>query len=236
MVLKRLQSRNMPERIDSEYLRDCGVPEGTLARTLFGLRFVGLITEAGAPTQELRAIGSATVEEYHSILSQLVRTAYADVFNVVDPTEDSQERIANVFRKYSPASQRTRMVVFFLGICREAGIPTLDTPRQRAMGTGTVKPKAFIAPKPTMTGRGRIGGATETAFVPAGLSDIHPALIGVMRSLPAPGTPMTRESREQWLAMAGATLGFIYPAKPSIDIPDGQPDPNEQEDEEGEEE
>ncbi len=218
MVLKRLQSRNLPERIDPEYLRDCGVPDGTVTRTLFGLRFLGLVTEAGAPTQELRAIGNATVEEYQSILTRLIRTAYADVFNVVDPAEDGQERIANVFRKYSPASQRARMVMFFLGMCREAGMPILDTPRQRKMASGPAKAKTPAMPKKAPgVGKPGVGsaGSAQTGFQAA--TGVHPALDGLIRSLPAPGTPMTKESREQWLVMAGATLGFIYPFKPPLE-------------------
>ena len=39
-VLQRLRSRNLPDGIDAEYLRDAGVSEGTLGRTLFALRFL----------------------------------------------------------------------------------------------------------------------------------------------------------------------------------------------------
>ena len=39
-VLERVRSRNLPERIDLEYLRDLGIPEGTVHRTFFALRFL----------------------------------------------------------------------------------------------------------------------------------------------------------------------------------------------------
>lgn len=130
-VLQRLRSRNLPDRVDAEYLRDAGVPEGTITRTLFALEFLGLVEE-GEPTQALRSIAISTDEEYQAILSGLVRQAYEDVFKVIDPAQDSQDRIVNFFRRYTPASQRDRMVIFFLGMCREAGIPTLDAPRQRS--------------------------------------------------------------------------------------------------------
>ena len=48
-VLQRLRSRNLPDRIDAEYLRDAAIPEGTVARTLVALRFLGLVTGAAAP-------------------------------------------------------------------------------------------------------------------------------------------------------------------------------------------
>ena len=116
-VLHRLRSRNLPDRVDAEYLRDAGVSEGTVGRTLFALRFLDLVADDGQPTQALRSIHTSTDEEYRTILSGLVREAYSDVFNVIDPAEDSQDRILNVFRRYTPASQRNRMVIFFLGMC-----------------------------------------------------------------------------------------------------------------------
>ena len=132
-ILQRLRSRNLPERVDADYLRDAGVSEGTISRTLFALRFLGLV-DGGVPTEHLREINKATDEEYRAILAGLIRKAYKEVFDVVDPAQDTQERILNVFRRYTPGSQRERMVVFFLGMCREAGVPTMDVPRQRTSG------------------------------------------------------------------------------------------------------
>jgi hypothetical protein len=212
-VLHRLQARNLPERIDAEYLRDASIPEGTLGRTLFGLRFLGLVGDGGEPTQALRSIHTATDEEYRSILGGLVREAYSDVFNVVDPGEDTQDRIVNVFRRFAPASQRSRMVIFFLGMCREAGIPTLDTPRQRAMSS----PSTRQAPRPATArttpatvpdGRRRGGGYSPPPPLPP---TVPPALEGLLRSLPAPGKPLSAARRKQWLVMAEATLAFVYP-------------------------
>jgi len=212
-VLHRLQSRNLPDRIDVEYLRDAGIPEGTLTRTLFAMRFLGLLTEAGEPSSSLRAIHTATEEEYRTILAGLIRQAYSEVFNVVDPSEDTQERILNVFRRYSPASQRVRMVIFFLGMCQEAGISTLDTPRQRAMtGGAAARPAARRTPGPArernqQQGRGQAGGDTRRNDQ----AQIPPALEGLIRSLPSAGSPLSAARRKQWLQMATATLAFIYP-------------------------
>ncbi len=197
-VLKRLRSRNLPEQIDSEYLRDASISEGTIGRTLFGLRFLGLINEAGFPTAALKSAHTSTDEEYAGILSGLIREAYKEVFNVVDPTEDGQDKILNVFRRYTPASQRDRMVIFFLGMCREAGIPTLDVPKARAMiikpqgRAGTAPRRERVVTRPVSTG-------------------IDPALEGLIRSLPTPGTPLSPERRKQWLEMAGSTLKYLFP-------------------------
>ena len=221
-VLHRLRTRNLPERIDMEYLIDAGIPEGTASRTLFALRFLGLISERGEPTQQLRTIHTSTDEEYRTTLEALVRNAYADVFNVVDPSEEGQERILNFFRRYTPASQRSRMVMFFLAMCRESGIPTLDTPRQRNMASA----------KPNRPGVNRPRSSAKSAPIqpPAPLSSMAPALEGLIMSLPAPGTPLTPDQRERWLKMAEATLAFIYP-----DFVPGMPDPSLTDDIEDEE-
>lgn len=146
-VIQRLRSRNLPERTDVEYLRDAGVPEGSIGRVAFALRFLGVV-EDDAPTPALRAIATSTDEEYRAILAGLIRDAYSEVFEVVDPATDSQDRIVNFFRRYSPASQRARMVIFFLGMCREAGIPTLDVPRQRMSSVSSGPKQARSSARP----------------------------------------------------------------------------------------
>lgn len=209
-VLQRLRSRNLPERVDIEYLRDAGVSKGTVGRTLFGLRFLGLITDANSPTDALRTVHTATDEEYQQILMALIKYSYADVFNVVDPSEDSHERILNVFRRYTPASQRDRMVIFFLGLCREAGIPVSDQPRKRSMREPrpqrTSTPSAASNPQASRrTPRQRSHSET---VLPGG---VQLALDGLIKSLPAIGDSLSDARLEQWLSAARATLRFIYP-------------------------
>ena len=211
-VLQRVRSRNLPDRIDTEYLRDAAIPQGTVHRTLFALRFLRLVEESGELTNALKAVATSTDEEYKTILSGLIREAYGEVFKVIDPAEDSQEQILNVFRRYTPASQRMRMVVFFLGVCREAGIPTRDVPRQRAMGASKGIAKT-PSPSPLVkTGRVSLRG-TGTLRV----ADTPPALEGLIRSLPPAGTPLSAHRRRQWVELAKATLAFIYPEESEPD-------------------
>ncbi len=202
-LLHRLRSRNLPEQVDAEYLRDAGISEGTVNRALFAIRFLGLVDEAGAPTQALRAINSATDEEYQATLAGLVRNAYADVFNVINPAEDPQERILNVFRRFTPASQRSRMVIFYLGMCRGAGIPTLDTPRQRGMAEPRAAARRSTRPREQRAD----GSARQT---PRRSGSMNPALEGLISALPPEGTAFSEHRRKRWLEMAEATLIFVY--------------------------
>lgn len=214
-ILSRLRRRNLPEVVDAEYLRDANIPEGTNARTLLALRFLGLITEAYEPSPALRSIATSTDEEYMSTLADLIREAYADVFVSIDPAQDSQLDIVNFFRRFTPASQRDRMVIFFLGMCREAGIPTLDVPRQRA---SSASPGRSATQK---TAKSPSGKSTRRRD-PSLPSSPVPALDGLMRSLPPVGAVFPAARREQWLDMVRATLAFMY-----LDEPTGQSDVNQ---------
>ena len=214
-ILSRLRNRNLPDVVDAEYLRDASIPDGTNARTLFALRFLGLITEANEPSPALRSIATSTDEEYMSTLAELIRESYSEVFVSIDPSQDSQVNIVNFFRRYTPASQRPRMVIFFLGMCREAGIATLDVPRQRASNASPGQGKAQRTPKPA-------GAKPARVREPITSSSPAPALDGLIKSLPPVGEAFPKPRRQQWLAMVQATLAYLYP-----DEPTGEPDVDE---------
>jgi hypothetical protein len=225
-VLQRLRSRNLPERVDAEYLRDAGVPDSLNARTLFAFRFLGLIND-DAPTNALRTIARSTDEEYQTTLAGLLREAYRDVFETMDPAHDPQERIVNFFRRYTPASQRQRMVIFFLGMCREAGIVTVDAPRNRASSvSGSSKPVAKPSRSATRTASRTVAPSSAPKGIEAGkgVVGLHPTLELLVRSLPSEGTPFPTARRNQWLDMARATLAFLYPDEEINGFDDQQED------------
>lgn len=43
---------------------------------------------------------------------------------------------------------------------------------------------------------------------------VSPAILLLMRTLPPEGVPLSTSRRKQWLAMAEATLAFVYPEEP----------------------
>lgn len=145
-VLMRFRNRNLPETLDAPALRVAGVPEGMMSRTLAALRFLGLLNEANEPTDEWRALSDVDDQAFPEFLGRLVRAAYSEVFAMVDPAMDGQDRIRNMFQQYQPKSQIDRMVTLFLGLCGEAGIPTRDAPKRRP--TNAQKKDEAIATKP----------------------------------------------------------------------------------------
>jgi hypothetical protein len=130
-VLQRLRSRNLPERIDDDLLRLAGVPEGAMHRVHTAYRFLGLVNEDSTPTDALRSLAAAPQEQYRQTLEGLVRAAYQEDFERIEPGQDTQAQIVDAFRIYQPRSQTNRMVTLFLALCREAGIPVMDAPRER---------------------------------------------------------------------------------------------------------
>lgn len=133
-VLARARSRNLPEAIGSEFYRLAGIGEAVFGRVTDALIFLGLINPEGAPTDTLRSMASAPEADFRELLAGTVRDAYGDVFaRGVDPAEDTQAQIRDAFRRYQPKSQTDRMVMLFLGLCREGGIPVKDVPRDRKM-------------------------------------------------------------------------------------------------------
>ena len=131
--LQRIRRMNMPPRVTREILKGIGISENIVPRVLSTLRFLQLITDNDEPTDVLRGLAGSTEDEYRQLLERTLRSAYADDFQTIDPSRDPQEVIMNAFQKYTPRSQHSRQVMLFLGLCREAGLATVDVPRRREM-------------------------------------------------------------------------------------------------------
>ena len=131
--LHRLRRMNMPSVITRDLLKSIGISENIAPRVFATLRFLDLVTDSSEPTDVLRGLAGSTEDEYHQLLEKTVRRAYAEEFERIDPSVDTQERVMNAFQRYTPRSQHNRQVMLFLGLCREAWIPTLDVPRRRGM-------------------------------------------------------------------------------------------------------
>lgn len=151
-VLERARSRNLPDRIGGEFFTLSGVGTNVHGRVSQALVFLGLIEADGTPLDSLQAMAQAPEAEFRELLAASVREAYAAEFQKVDPAQDSQPTILDAFRRYQPRSQTDRMVMLFLGLCREAGIKVKDVPRERKM-TGT--------PKATRPRRGSLSPQTQ---------------------------------------------------------------------------
>jgi hypothetical protein len=124
----------MPSAFSKDLLVRLGYPEPYAVRTLRALRLLDLTDDDGVPTDALRELRGATNDEFPARLEQIVRKAYSDVFEVVDPATDSRDAVLRAFAHNEPGAQRNRMVVLFMGLCEAAGmLPAGKGPRKRTM-------------------------------------------------------------------------------------------------------
>jgi hypothetical protein len=211
-LLQRFRTRNLPDVVDGGFLNQLGMSKEISTRVLSTLRFLKLISDAGQPTDVLRSLARSTDEEYAQILEGIVRDAYRDVFTAFDPSQDSQDRALNAFRRYEPGSQTYRMATLFLALVKEAGIPLLDEPRKRA---SSLMPQKVRASRPLRTPARPRGGQKNRQQKPQENVETARAqgsavLWGYFKRLPAPGGTFSSSDRERWLAGVRAAFDLEY--------------------------
>lgn len=171
-VLERVRTRNLPGTLNADFFRIAGIGPAVVGRVIDAIEFLGLVTADGTPTDRLRAMAVAPEAEFRQLLAESVRNGYAEEFRQVNPEHDTQKQIVDAFRRYRPRSQTERMVMLFLGLCREAGIPVMDAPRERQMRVAS-GPRAARSAQPSRssqrsaptTGQGTPQPPTPTGLV-----------------------------------------------------------------------
>jgi hypothetical protein len=216
-VIRRLRERSLPEVLNLLELSRVGVSEGNASRTLQALRFFGLIDDDGRRTPLFDRLGRAATAEYPQVLADILRESYAEVFRVVgDPASANEVDVNDAFRGFKPEAQRNRMVVLFIGLCREAGLmpggPLEARPRSKKPAQPRIPPRKEVRePVPPAPSN----GSTMPDFF-TGALDAKPATAGadysllalMLRKLPASGQ-WSPEERQRWLATFIANLDFL---------------------------
>jgi hypothetical protein len=130
-----------------------------------------------------------------------LRNLLKDTFRVVPdrvvPTVKVMLDSADYAGLFSTTGNRTRLI---LPLGNSAARP--EPPPREAHASPVVD--ADRAPR-------RNGGGGGGGPGGPGLPEIHPALMGLLRELPPPGTPLSSKRRGEFIGAFTATVGFIYP-------------------------
>ena len=133
--------KTTPSRIDSDFLRDSGVAPGNEYKVAGALKFLGLVDESGRPTEKSRLLKTKG-DTYSQTLKEIVRTAYADLFQRLDAGKMNRDEIYNYFVTEGGlgAEMANKATRFFVKLCELAGIDlgsgesTPERPRGRKAG------------------------------------------------------------------------------------------------------
>lgn len=220
-IINRYRNRGLPIPVNAEVLARAGITDSLIPRTLQALETLDLIDESGKPTPTLEAIRLAPEAEYKKRLEDWLKSAYADVFAFVDPTQDNEIRIRDAFRNYQPVGQQPRMVSLFQGLCAAAGLiaekparqapSSTPSPEMRTVARRVVAKHFNLPPRQTSIG-------TQT--------NLPAPLAGLLAKLPPEGESWTSEQRKKLLATFETVLDFCFPVVDDAEISD---DPHEEE-------
>ncbi len=202
-IIRRFREGDLPEPLTFEGLAQMGVPQSTTSPTLRALRFLGLVGEGGNHLEAFERLRRASAEEYADVLAELIRSAYVEVFRIVDPSQDDYGKISDAFAKHNPAKQQQKMVRLFLRLCAEAGI----APRQ---------PKRHRRPKPA-DGMQRKDGSqgAVTAPHPSPFLRHYGLVDAIVSQLPQDGR-WSKDKRQRWLNAVESAIDLL------IDMDDGE--------------
>jgi hypothetical protein len=212
-VLQRVRRMNMPSKVSREFLVGAGISENIVPRVAGALRFLRLIDDQDAPSDALRALASGTEDEYKQLLARTIQTAYATDFQNIAPATDSQQKISDTFQRYTPKSQHARQVILLLGLCREAGMDVLDSPRERQMQTRRKTNRSSVQSQ--QKGRGQDTKPTDTRSSGASTPSAAGLLFGVteddIAALPS------GEFNEVWAALGKIALARARAKKQAME-------------------
>lgn len=216
-MIRGFRDRGLTTPFTSEVYARAGISESLIPRVKNSMEALDLVDGDGNPTPTLIALRQARTDEFQATLADAIKAAYSEVFQFVDPTKDDATRIADAFRSYEPHGQRARMVTLFMGLCEAAGIakPADAKSSQRTARPAAPKTRARAANHPRGSSGAGAPPMNGAAPVPGAL---HPAVAGLVASIPTNGRWWTREDRDRFMTTFGAVLDFAVPIGEPSDL------------------
>ena len=221
-LITAFRNRGIPTPFTKDVLSRAGVPNSLVPRTLQALRLLDLVTDAGEPTPAMEGLRRASTEEFPDRLGDVVRAAYGEMFQFLDPDTMTADNVLDQFRHYEPIGQIRRMTTLFMGLCEAAGIveegvtkmpPKAKKPKKSRSGPPKAKPKAKAGSENEERQEHGWGTALATG-IPAPIAGLLTAL---------PPESWTKAERDQFLATFTAVLDFTIKVIDKKERPQANP-------------
>jgi hypothetical protein len=131
-----------PDKVDAKFLSINGIAKGNEAKVIVGLRFLGLITADGVPTEKLNSL-RVVGDEFKKNLSSVVNEAYADLKSKVALETAKPENLLNYMVSQHDLAGKLadNAARVFVLLCVEAGIPISEELQKWQSGLVESKPK-----------------------------------------------------------------------------------------------
>lgn len=208
-LIERNREKGLPNPLTAEVLGRLGVSESLVPRTLQAFKTLDLIGEDGRHTEILESFRRLPEAEYQPAMAQWLEAAYDHALDVIDPATADETALRDAFRNYNPISMQPRMISLFTALFALAGVRSPDRVKStpKSAGSSGGGPRPTRAPTPRLITTRAQERAPQIA-APAGL---HPALAGLIASLPPPSKGWTQEARDRWYSAFGVVLDFAIP-------------------------
>jgi len=218
-VIRLFRQAGLSWPMTNDVIARTGVSEGNAPRTLNTFQFLKLIDEKGNRTEILDKLGRATSEEYPTVLEDIIREAYADIFAFIDdPSTASDVMFFDAFRTKQPEKQRSRMVSLFKGLCKEANLLKGGPPKVQRRIKSSLTKTADKSKKEPIRQERQLG----VDLTGNGSEYWYRKLEPLFTKLPKPSNPHWRpDEREKWHQALTALLDLY------IEIDSGPDDEKE---------
>lgn len=207
----RQDGHHLPDQIDRGVLSGMsGSAQTSMLKTLEAME---LIDKAGRPTKALRDLlpPQRGTPQFKAQFKPIVENTYGFLIDAgINLKTATTNQVQSAFRTQNvTGSTVSKCIAFFLAAAKEAGIEVSKYVRTPPMAEVTTKRRSAAARSTAIDDED--DGDDAVREVIQFTADLHPALQGVLRTLPAPGESMTIKERERFMKAFEAVLSLAHP-------------------------